>query len=176
MEKPWWLKKSAPAEEAENTYIDEEYYNFGLFKKKTPEVDEINQTDPYGIGDSGDVSDVGVSISYEPIKEVAKAEPILKKTFTPKDATDCQAVVDALKENRVVVLYVEELCKSKENFRRFFDYVMGAVQALDGELRKPDRDTAVLLPYAVIKDADEDLNVGDYIDGLDEAEDEVTAD
>jgi len=169
MEKPWWLKKSAPAEEAENTYdLDGIYYG----KKQNDDV--IEPENSYDSYESGDVSDVGVSISYEPIKEVAKAEPILKKTFTPKDATDCQAVVDALKENRVVVLYVEELCKSKENFRRFFDYVMGAVQALDGELRKPDRDTAVLLPYAAIEEAGE--NVGDYIDGLDEAEDEVTAD
>ncbi len=175
MEKPWWLKKTAPAEEAESTY-DEEYYNFGFLKKKTPGVDEIkNEPDPYGIGNSDDISDVGVSISLEPIKEVAKAEPILKKTFTPKDATDCQAVVDALKENRVVVLCVEELCKSRDSFRRFFDYVMGAIQALDGELRKPDRDTAVLLPYAAIKAADE-LDVGEYIDGLEEAAEEVKAD
>jgi FtsZ-interacting cell division protein YlmF len=171
MEKPWWLKKTAPAEEAENAYdLDGVYY--GDSNKKEEYGEAGNAYDGFA---SDDVSEVGVSLSYEPIKEVAKAEPILKKTFTPKDASDCQAVVDALKENRVVVLCVEELCKNRENFRRFFDYIMGAIQALDGELRKPDRDTAVLLPYAVAKDADESFNTGDYVDGLDEAADEGKA-
>ena len=48
---------------------------------------------------------------------------------------------------RVVVIDTEAL--PKEDFFRMFDYVMGAVQALDGELERIDRDTVVLFPYGV---------------------------
>ena len=77
----------------------------------------------------------------------------MKKTFAPKNCQDSPAIVDAFKEGRVVVICVEEL--DRENFLRLFDYVMGAVHALDGKLVRADRDTVVLLPY----DVEEDVSV-----------------
>jgi hypothetical protein len=157
----WLLKTGTTAKDTETTGYDLDGIYYGTEKTVS---DAENVYEPY---ENDDTSDVGVSLSYEPIKEVAKAEPVLKKTFTPKDATDSQAVVDALKENRVIVLYMEELISSKETFRRFFDYVMGAVQALDAESVRADKDTVVLLPYSVAGDINEE-NVNEYIDSLEE--------
>ena len=87
----------------------------------------------------------------------------MKKTFTPESYEYSADIVDAFKEGRVVVICVEEL--DKPNFMRLFDYLMGAVQALDGSLERIDRDTVVLLPYGVeIDDVD-----------VDELEEEVVA-
>ena len=86
----------------------------------------------------------------------------MKKSFSPRTCQDSKAIVDALKDGRVVMICVEEL--DRENFLRLFDYVMGAVQALDGELIKLDRDTVCVLPYGVEKDTD--------IDALEEAVDD----
>ena len=44
----------------------------------------------------------------------------------------------------------------------------GAVQALDGELRRVDRDTVVLLPYGV----DDDLDIDELEEDTEEGEDE----
>ena len=43
----------------------------------------------------------------------------------------------------------------REVFLRFFDYVMGAIQALEGNVHKINKSTVVLLPYgADVKDLD----------------------
>jgi hypothetical protein len=44
---------------------------------------------------------------------------------------------------------------------------MGAVQALDAESVRADKDTVVLLPYSVAGDINEE-NVNEYIDSLEE--------
>ena len=100
----------------------------------------------------------------EAAKAVAKAnEPLMKKTFAPKNCQDSPAIVDAFKEGRVVVICVEEL--DKANFLRLFDYVMGAVHALDGKLIRADRDTVILLPY----DVDEETSVDELEEDTAEA-------
>ena len=90
----------------------------------------------------------------------------MKKTYAPKTCQDSQAIVDAYKDGRVVLICVEEF--DRENFLRLFDYVMGAVQALDGELRRLDRDTVVLLPYGV----DEELDIDSLEEDVEEAQEE----
>ena len=94
-------------------------------------------------------------MTEEPAKEVAKAEPLLKRVFTPKSCQESKEIVDAFKEGRVVVICLEEL--NRENFIRLFDYAKGAVDALDGILKKVDRDTAALLPNGV----DESISIDD---------------
>ena len=137
----WWKKKAEPA--VEDTY-DGIYYQNASAEKSEDNGYENYESD-------NDVSEVGVAWSEEDAKAVAKAnEPLMKKTFTPKDCQDSPAIVDAFKNGRVVVICIEEL--DKENFYRLFDYVMGAVHALDGKLTRADRDTVVLFPYDVEED------------------------
>lgn len=153
----WWKKKQEPAEEFDNTYYGGENIST---------ADETADDQGYGAYDNGDISEVSVAWSEEEARAIARAnEPLMKKTFYPKTCQDSTAIVDAYKDGRVVVICVEEL--DKANFLRLFDYVMGAVHALDGELSRVDRDTVIALPYGV----EEGLS----IDELDEAEDECAA-
>ena len=150
----WWKKKQEPAEEWDNAYYGGE--------SVTPANE--NENNEYETYDNGDVSEVSVAWSEAEARAIARAnQPLMKKTFAPKTCQDSTAIVDAFKDERVVVICVEEL--DKENFLRLFDYVMGAVHALDGKLIRADRDTVILLPY----DVEEDVAV----DELEEAEDEI---
>jgi FtsZ-interacting cell division protein YlmF len=156
MANPWWKKKSEPATDYD---YDDVYY--GNSAKNTDAQPSEDGYDTYA--DNGDVNEVGVAWSEEDAKAVAKAnEPLMKKTFAPNSCQDSPAIVDAFKEGRVVVICVEEL--DRENFLRLFDYVMGAVHALDGKLIRADRDTVVLLPY----DVEEDVSVDELEEDTEE--------
>ena len=151
----WWKKKQEPAEEWDNAYYGGE---------SVSTADETAESNEYEAYDNGDVSEVSVAWSEAEAKAIARAnQPLMKKTFAPETCQDSTAIVDAFKDGRVVVICVEEL--DKANFLRLFDYVMGAVHALDGKLIRADRDTVILLPY----DVEEDVSV----DELEEAEDEI---
>ncbi|MBE6584625.1 MAG: cell division protein SepF [Ruminococcaceae bacterium] len=140
MEKKWWFtKKNEPAQDYEDWNND--YYRDAASAPTTPENDDAYAT--------SDTSDVSVVLSAP-----AKDEPLMKRTFTPATCQDSQTIVDAYKQGRVVVICIEELDKS--NFLRLFDYLMGAVQALDGEFNRIDRDTVVLYPYGVDTETDID--------------------
>lgn len=155
----WWKKKNEPAEEWDNAYYGGE---------STSTSDESSDAMAYGTYDGGDISEVSVAWSEEEARAIKRAnEPLMKKTYTPKTCQDSTSIVDAYKDGRVVVICVEEL--DKENFLRLFDYVMGAVHALDGKLSRIDRDTVLLLPYGVEED---EVSV----DELEEAEDDIAAD
>ncbi len=155
MGKNFWLfsKKNEPA--ADFDEINNDYYGESMSAKNT---EEENTFDPYSDGDNGDVS---VVLTGDP----SKKEPLMKKTFTPATCNDSAEIVDAFKDGRVVVICVEEL--DKPNFLRLFDYLMGAVQALDGELERIDRDTVVLLPYGV----EEGISVDELEEDVSEEED-----
>ena len=149
---------------------------FGISKDETTSFEELNKgyygedmraddasasdTGYYGYGEeSGDVS---VVLSGDP----SKKEPLTKKTFVPLTCNDSAEIVDAFKEGKACVICVEEL--DKPNFLRLFDYLMGAVQALDGTLDRIDRDTVVLLPYGT----DEELSIDDIPEEGEEVVDE----
>jgi len=133
MEKKWWFnKKNEPAQDFDD--YNNDYYGDAASTTEAPENDEA-----YEAGDAGDVSVV--------LSAPAKDEPLMKRTFTPATCNDSQDIVDAYKAGRVVVICIEEL--DKPNFVRLFDYLMGAVQALDGSYDRIDRDTVVLFPYGV---------------------------
>lgn len=140
----WWFsKKNDSASDFDE--INNDYYGESMSSRGAEATE--NAYDAYG-DDNGDVS---VVLSGDP----SKKEPLTKKTFTPLTCEDSAEIVDAFKEGKACVICVEEL--DKPNFLRLFDYLMGAVQALDGELSRIDRDTVVLLPYGT----DEDIDIDD---------------
>ena len=150
----WWFSKK---NESETSFedVNNGYYN-------DINADDSAESNSYDYSDS-DVSDVSVVLSGDPSKE----EPLMKKTFTPETCDDSADIVDAYKQGRVIVICVEEL--DKPNFMRLFDYLMGAVQALDGELERVDRDTVVLLPYGVDID---DISIDELEEDVASEEDE----
>lgn len=161
MEKPWWMKKkNEPA-----TDYDEDYDSMYYGKNDSDaSADDLNDYAGQTVEaeEDGDISEVRVAWSEEDAQAVATVEPLRKKTFTPSTCQDSRAIVEAYRDGRVVVICVEEL--DKENFLRLFDYVMGAVHALDGELSRIDRDTVVLLPYGT----EEDINIDELEEDVDE--------
>lgn len=160
MEKPWWMRKQQPVQDYED---DVNGYYYGGEEPQAENADAVDENG-YDSYESGDISEVQV-LSGDPIKESEKAEPLMKKTFVPQTCQDSREIVDAYKDGRVVVICVEEL--DRENFLRLFDYVMGAVQALDGDLHRLNRDTVVLLPYGIDENVD--------VDALEEAAEESAA-
>lgn len=156
MEKKWWFsKKNEPAQDYDD--YNNDYYGEASASSDVPAEDEA-----YDNADAGDVSVV--------LSAPEKDEPLMKRTFTPSTCEDSQEIVDAFKEGRVVVICIEEL--DKPNFMRLFDYVMGAVQALDGQFDRINRDTAVLYPYGVDKDIDV-YELEEIIEDGEEFEDEA---
>ncbi len=135
-----WMNKNknrSTIDEDYTTDIDDIYYG-----KKAAEKTEGGE-EGYGYDDGLD--GVGIESNENSPEEVASVEPLMKKTFTPTTCKECRAIVDVYKEGRVVVVGRESL--ERADFLRLFDYVMGAVQALDGEMRKLDSDTVAFLPY-----------------------------
>ena len=138
--------------------------------KNEPAADFDNNYDDiyYGNGEVGveEGDDVRVVLS-EDVEEA----PLLKRTFTPVAYEDASAIVEALKDGRVAVVCIEEL--DRASFVRIFDYLMGALQALDGELRRVDRETIVLLPAGF----DDELSIDDIdeeiIEEVEEVDEEV---
>lgn len=153
-------KKNEPA-----TDYDEDYDSMYYGKNDSDaSADDLNDYAGQTVEaeEDGDISEVRVAWSEEDAQAVATVEPLRKKTFTPSTCQDSRAIVEAYRDGRVVVICVEEL--DKENFLRLFDYVMGAVHALDGELSRIDRDTVVLLPYGT----EEDINIDELEEDVDE--------
>ncbi len=136
-------KGTQKLDENYTTDIDDIYYG----KKKSEATAENGEYD-YSYEDG--VGEVGIETAELPVEEVAKAEPLRKRTFTPISCKECRKIVDAYKDGKVIIIGREEL--DYDNFIRLFDYVMGAVQALDGEFKKLDNDTVALLPYGCDKD------------------------
>ena len=154
----WWLtKKNEPASDFED-------YNKGYYGEELAEAAPAASESAYDT----DASDVSVVLSGDPSKDVK--EPLMKRTFTPLTCNDSSEIVDAFKDGRVAVICIEEL--DKPNFTRLFDYLMGAVQALDGELRRIDRDTVALLPY----DFDEEMSIDEIEEEILDEEDSYDED
>ena len=152
-----FLKKLTKNPEPEE-YIDEEYDNgyYDDFPK-----DEGLVTDDSAIEDVTEVEEP-VEDQAEmrepapmPKKPLAPAKPAVKY-YSPAELADRQKAVAKLAEGYIVMLLDVDLLE-KDVFLRFFDYVMGAVQALDGDIRKINKSTLALIPYgANVDDIDED--------------------
>ena len=90
-----------------------------------------------------------------PKKPLEPAKPAVKY-YAPVELADRQKAVAKLAEGYIVMLLdVDQM--DRDVFLRFFDYVMGAVQALEGDVRKISKSTIALIPYgANVDDIDED--------------------
>ncbi|MBO5756273.1 MAG: cell division protein SepF [Clostridia bacterium] len=90
-----------------------------------------------------------------PKKPIAPAKPAVKY-YAPAELIDRQKAVAKLAEGYIVMLLDVDTLE-KDVFLRFFDYVMGAVQALEGDVRRINKSTLMLIPYgANVDDIDED--------------------
>ena len=131
----WFLKKNEPENDFEE--INNDYYGTQNSSTQNASDDVI---DAYNDTTDGDVS---VVLSGDPSKKA----PLVKKTFSPLTCEDSAEIVECLKMGRVVIIDTESL--PKEDFFRMFDYVMGAVHALDAELEKVTKNLVVLWPAGV---------------------------
>ena len=93
--------------------------------------------------------------------------------FTPSTYRDCrEGIVKGLATGHVVVVRLRSL--EANDVLRLFDYMMGAVLALEGELVRPAATTVVLLPKDVeldedeLEDDEEDEPEAEYEDEYDE--------
>lgn len=142
----FWLlgKQNEPAVD-----IDEDYDPIYYGEKPAEE----NSNDSYGEAYAAEeISEVKV-VSEEP-EEVVEEEPLYKVVFAPESCQDSAEIVDCFKMGRVVVVDIEAL--PKEDFFRMVDYIMGAVQALDGEFQKVTKTLMVLWPAGVDTELDID--------------------
>ena len=106
----------------------------------------------------------------EKVEPVFAPEPAPEYLYyTPATYRDCrEGIVKGLAAGHVVVVRLADLEASDE--LRLFDYMMGAVLALNAELVRPEATTVVLVPDGVELDEDE-LELDDEEEYEDEDED-----
>lgn len=109
----------------------------------------------------------------EPVFTPAPAPEYLY--FTPSTYRDCrEGIVKGLSTGHVVVVRLRNL--EAGDVLRLFDYMMGAVLALEGELVRPAATTVVLVPKDVELNEDElEPDDDEDYEDTDEAEDETEA-
>lgn len=109
----------------------------------------------------------------EKVEPVFTPEPAPEYLYyTPATYRDCrEGIVKGLAAGHVVVVRLGDLEAS--DVLRLFDYMMGAVLALDAELVRPEATTVVLVPDGVELDEDElELDDEEYEDDEDYEDDE----
>jgi hypothetical protein len=96
--------------------------------------------------------------------------------YTPATYRDCrEGIVKGLAAGHVVVVRLADLEAS--DVLRLFDYMMGAVLALNAELVRPEATTVVLVPDGVELDEDElELDDEEYEDDEDYEDEEYDED
>lgn len=147
----FWLlgKQNEPADEIDEDY-DINYYG----EKPAEEAVSNEYNGAYEADDISEVKVVSEQPAEEPVEEVVEEEPLYKVVFAPESCQDSAEIVDCFKMGRVVIIDIEAL--PKEEFFRLLDYVMGAVQALDGEFQKITKTLVVLWPAGVDTEIDID--------------------
>ena len=150
-----FTKDPEPEEFLDEGY-DNEYYS-GAFKDEDdavvteePAVEEVVTEEPEEVAPEQPEITEPQPLPKKPLKP---AKPAVKY-FVPEALIDRQKAVAGLADGYIVMLLdVDKM--EREVFLRFFDYVMGAVQALEGSVHKINKSTVVLLPYgADVKDLD----------------------
>ena len=152
----FWMfgKQNEPADDFDSDY-DTIYYGE---KPAEESAEDAYNDDAYA---QDDISEVKVVTETEPVAEPeapaeaeAIEEPLYKVILAPESCQDSAEIVECFKMGRVVIIDTEAL--PKEDFFRMFDYVMGAVHALDGELEKVTKNLVVLWPAGVYMSMDID--------------------
>lgn len=140
----FWMfgKQNEPADDFDSDY-DTIYYG----EKSVEESTEDAYNDVYAQEDISEVKVVVEETAEPEVEEVVEEEPLYKVVLAPESCQDSAEIVECFKMGRVVVIDTEAL--PKEDFFRMFDYVMGAVHALDGELQKVTKTLVVLWPAGV---------------------------
>ena len=145
----FWMfgKQNEPADDFDSDY-DTIYYGE---KPAEESAEDAYNDDAYA---QDDISEVKVVTETEPVAESeapaeaeVEEEPLYKVILAPESCQDSAEIVECFKMGRVVIIDAEAL--PKEDFFRMFDYVMGAVHALDGELEKVTKNLVVLWPAGV---------------------------
>ena len=144
----FWLfgKQNEPADDFDADY-DPIYYG----EKPVEENDDNAGYTDYAQDDISEVKVVTEEVAVEPeaeeVEPEVEEEPLYKVILAPESCQDSVEIVECFKMGRVVIIDTEAL--PKEDFFRMFDYVMGAVHALDGELEKVTKNLVVLWPAGV---------------------------
>lgn len=137
MGKFWMNDKSntTPADDFDLD-IDNDYYSSIDGGKSGFGADDL-----YG-GEYGTVSgDIKVAMPDE------DEEPLYKVLYAPEDCECRGDVVESLMNGRVVVINTADL--DRDNMLRMFDYVMGALQALGGDMKRYGKKVVALFPEGV---------------------------
>ena len=132
----FWMNDKNNAKPADDFGIDVDNDYYGNID--STDAASFDTVDLYG--ELGDVnSDVQVVMPEEDV--------LYKVLYAPEDCECRGDVVDSLVEGRVVVINVADL--DKEQFMRLFDYVMGALQALGGEMKRYGKKVVALFPAGI---------------------------
>lgn len=126
--------------------------------------DSFNTGNIYG-GDFGSVGDVQVVMPRED-----EEETLYKVLYAPEDCECRGDIVDSLMAGRVVVVNLSDM--DRENVLRMFDYVMGALQVLGGELKRYNKKVVALFPAGVDTETPlDEIEDEPYEDGEEELDD-----
>lgn len=158
MAKFWMTEKNGttPADDFDLD-IDNDYYGAIDSEKNSFSAGNL-----YGDEFSSISSDVHVVMPDDEEEEV-----LYKVLYAPEDC-ECRAdVVESLMNGRVVVINTADL--DRENMLRTFDYVMGALQALGGDMKRYGKKIVALFPAGVDIDTPlEDIEDEPYDDNEEE--------
>ena len=135
--KDWFKKNNNSSASDFDLDVDRDYYD-----NATDSVDSYEADDIYGEEFGGFGSDITVVEPEEP-----EEEPLYKVLYAPEDCQDSRDIVDSLIAGRVVVMNVAGL--DRENFLRLFDYIMGALHVLGGDMKKFGKKVVALFPAGV---------------------------
>lgn len=159
MAKFWMTEKNGttPADDFDLD-IDNDYYGAIDSEKNSFSTGNL-----YGDEFSSISSDVHVVMPDDEEEE----ETLYKVLYAPEDC-ECRAdVVESLMNGRVVVINTADL--DRENMLRMFDYVMGALQALGGDMKRYGKKIVALFPAGVDIDTPlEDIEDEPYDDNEEE--------
>ena len=186
--KDFFKKFSKPQTEVEDldSGYDSEYYAGSYekeerrsddlrFEERHPEDTRYDRDDSYYAPRGGLYEEQDAPAYRERVEE--KVEPVFTPEpapeylyFTPATYRDCrEGIVKGLAAGHVVVVRLGDL--EANDVLRLFDYMMGAVLALNAELIRPEATTVVLVPDGVELDEDE-LELDDEDEDEDEEYDE----
>lgn len=109
----------------------------------------------------------------QPVRKPAPKKTVVKY-FTPADSNAGRRIVAHLVDGAIVVVNISQL--DRASFVRLFDYIMGAVQALDGEMNKIDKTSVVFAPHGTdISDFAPDADEGDAEEDEQETDEDESA-
>lgn len=157
----FWLfgKQDEPAEDYDSDYDGIYYADSSASTATDDSVSAVAEKN--SVIDDGYNSAYGVDVDVKVVDEDDETEeveeidePLYKVVFAPDTYRDSAEIVDSFKIGRVCVIDTADL--PREDFIRMLDYVMGAIQALDGELVRIDRNVVALFPADVDTDIDVD--------------------